>query len=196
MGKKMLGVTYGDWYDAQSLQNPQERNKIKEKQGCYKWWAKEKEVDLLLDRLLKNTGLKKNMVKECLEFEDGYYCVYVGEGKNVRERIKKHISGKVRTSTERKAIASLMEFFANPEKEVNEHFIDRFMVQPIYVKDGFERKNIETVLINEADYLRILNYEKNYHNLAEKTRLNLFDAKRKAEKKNPTKFKKKVSRKK
>ena len=196
MSKKMLGVTYGDWYEAKSLQSPQERDKIKEKQGCYKWWAKEVEVDLLLDPLLKNTGLKKKSVKEYLEYEDGYYCVYVGEGKNVRERIKKHISGKVKNSTERKAIASLMSFFADPEKDVNEHFINKFMVQPIYVKNKKKKKNIETVLINEANYLRILNYEKNYHNLAEKTRLNLFDAKREAEKKNPTRFKKNSSKKK
>ena len=180
---------------------------IEEKAGCYKWWAKRSEFDKIL-KCFKSPKLEFEKIESELEFFDNdkerFYCVYVGKaavGKttNLRVRVvKKHIKGKVRSSTLRKTIGSLMQYYkcAKPEDKIVE-FIRELNVQPIYLK-GSDLNKFEFSLINEKrmgkeakTYFRILNYKENEHDLAEISKPIIETARRTAEKVNPSVFKRK-----
>lgn len=170
--------------------------------GCYKWWAKEHEFKELINKLDSSLKGNKTLFESIDYGNERYYCVYVGKadwGKskknNLRVRImKKHIFGRIRVSTLRRTIACLMEYYENPEELVNKNFINRFMVQPIYLKKG-EKLNIrEEYFINEPrddgeSYFRILNYKENKHDLFRTiTKEKIEKARRKAESINPSLF--------
>ncbi|WP_407456564.1 GIY-YIG nuclease family protein [Fibrobacter sp.] len=175
--------------------------------GCYKWWAKWNELDKIINHF-KCPELEFEKIEPELEFFDSgkerYYCIYVGKaavGKttNLRVRVvKKHIKGKVRYSTLRKTIGSLMRYYkcAKPEDKIVE-FIRELYVQPIYLKGG-DLNTFERGLINEKQkrnegktYFRILNYMENEHKLAEKSKPIIETARRSAENDNPAIFKRK-----
>jgi hypothetical protein len=203
MGTKKICPAYEENEQPVKIEKLKDNPKfINEEIGCYKWWAKEDEFEKLMKKL--NLTLEKNeSLFETFDYEnERYYCVYVGKadwGKrkknNLRVRImKKHIFGRVRVSTLRKTIACLMEYYENPEELVNKNFINRFMVQPIYLKKGEELNVREKYFINEPNndgdsYFRILNYKENEHDLFRTiTKEKIENTRRKAERINPSLF--------
>ncbi len=149
-------------------------------QGCYKWWASKDE----LVKLLPSLGLKFEQIKEFLEEKNGFYCIYVGKSTNVRKRlIYNHIDGSVRNSTLRKTIAGLMGYQDQYEQRINNDFISKFKIEPIYVNPKEEKKYInEPIKNSDKTYFRILNSDGNEHEFAKKTKEKIKKARERVEK--------------
>jgi len=142
--------------------------------GCYKWWARETNVELLvkgLNKISKSETIDFNEVKNRSEkqFEkdsnSDFYCIYVGLSQNLRKRLNTHVNRTIRNSTLRKTLASVLEYYShnNFETEIDE-FIDNLKLSYIELpNENIDKK--ETELINE--YFHILNNDKNNHKLAE-----------------------------
>lgn len=64
--------------------------KLPDKPGVYAWWARENELQIILNSL----DLQYVVVKHSLEELDGYYCVYVGIAarESVKSRLNWHIN--------------------------------------------------------------------------------------------------------
>ena len=60
--------------------------KLPDKPGVYAWWARENELQIILNSL----DLQYVVVKHSLEEQDGLYCVYVGIA--VRESVKSRLN--------------------------------------------------------------------------------------------------------
>jgi hypothetical protein len=150
--------------------------------GCYKWWAKRQE----LDKLLQALGLNYDRVKNDIEKYGDLFCIYVGKSKKIRKRLVcNHIDGSIRCSTLRKTIAGLMNI--KSEQEINQNFIDKFSIEPMYINPQKEKEIINEPNPNKPGetYLRILNSDGNEHNLAIKTIEKIKKARERAEKNIP-----------
>ena len=60
--------------------------KLPDKPGIYAWWARENELQIILNSL----NLQYAAIKNSLEEQNGYYCVYVGIA--ARESVKSRLS--------------------------------------------------------------------------------------------------------
>lgn len=149
-------------------------------QGCYKWWASKKE----LVKLLPSLGLEFEQIREFLEEKNGFYCIYVGKSTNVRKRlICNHIDGSVRNSTFRRTIAGLMNYRKQCEQIINDEFIDKFKIEPIYGAFEKEKYYINEPMENSKEtFFRILNSECNKHKLAKISKKKIKDAREKIKK--------------
>ena len=142
-----------------------------DKPGCYKWWAKKKEFNELLNGL--GTNLKS--VIDYIEVRDSLYCIYVGTAikESLQKRLDwhvndKHTDGAVRNgvvSTLRQSIASII-CHNQYDKDGTNCFIDKLYVEwfpknyKIKSEDAKSKISIiEKKSINEC--LRILNIKDN-----------------------------------
>ena len=127
------------------------------KAGCYKWWAEEKQLDLLLEKLVE-TSENREVVKKLLEFDGERYCIYVGQASSIRKRLRNHVNGNVGSSTLRFSLASLIT------KNKIDEFIKDLKIRYFIVNDKSELDSVEWVLINGKDgenVFRLLNIEEN-----------------------------------
>ncbi len=80
--------------------------------GCYKWWAKKDDVEILLSKILFDDEKHKNIFSETdysqlFENEENLYCIYVGKANNLYDRLSKQHAKNTETSTLRRTICSL-----------------------------------------------------------------------------------------
>lgn len=158
---------------AKELRNPEERAKVPgDRPGYYKWWAKEEDFKYLLEKL---NGTFDN-VKEKVEKENGWYCIYVGIAvkESIQSRLNWHINqvnnpSNVRSrtlSTLRQSISSVIAGNQLCNDKTN-CFIDKLEVEYFYesndqigspeAKEWIEEKERELM----KEHLCILNIQGN-----------------------------------
>ena len=181
-------------FDAKELRT----TKIKYKdQGCYKWWAKEADLEQLVNGLNKVSKIVDiNEVKEQSERdpETGFYCIYVGLSNNLKRRLNTHVNGTIRRSTLRKTLGSILQCYKhdNVESEID-NFIDSLKLQYIEMpNENIDQKETELII----EYFHLLNNDKNDHKLADRYGLKglITDARAIAAKENPSLFKKNINK--
>jgi hypothetical protein len=162
--------------------------------GCYKWWAKKKDVEELLGKITGNKAdfkLLKNYFEH--DKEDDFYCIYIGKANNIHDRLKHHAKN-LYQSTFRRTIYSLkctektslseikkavdeelklfkVQFFPLiKEKEYKENHKDGIktkIIKLVGLKSDCSLLDLEYYFINE--HFHILNVDEN--NYAEDNKL-------------------------
>jgi len=140
-------------YEAKDLRvSVKLRSKITEEFGVYKWWCKRDLLELFLERL----AFKFNDIKDDLEEKniDGitYYCVYVGDSKNLNNRFfdcaMGHILGLHNKrnikdgwlSTLRATISSILFLDQSKQKDTND-VINQMYIEVFDYKDKINESN-------------------------------------------------------
>ena len=142
---------------------------IPHENGVYKWWCR---FDLLQSFLNKLnlpfsciSDIEKCDMKQVFVYEEGigvktvtlcdYYCIYVGDTKDLKQRIKsQHLGGNIKGSTLRQTIAAVYLEEKN-EKKIDE--IEDQMVLDVYYGEDFscDYHTFQNQMINS--HFRILN---------------------------------------
>lgn len=155
---------------------------IDNKPGYYKWWAEEKEINLLLNHL--NLGLS---IIDSLEKYNDKYCIYIGVAikESVRDRLDWHINqinspSAVKNgtlSTLRQTISSILFQDMNLTNETND-FINKLYVQPFYIDKPIKSQeakkiihNIEIDFLAHSNNLYLLNIQDNKHELSPRKKI-------------------------
>lgn len=149
------------------IEKRQNRLIIQKKPGCYKWWAKQEELNILLEKLVESPE-NRMKVKELLEFDDGMFCIYVGQASSIRKRLNNHVNRTMGSSTLRQSIGSLIADLEKDNKSDVENkvrsFIEKLEIRYFFVDKPSELDSVEWVLINGKkgdEVFRLLNIEDN-----------------------------------
>ncbi|WP_290726564.1 GIY-YIG nuclease family protein [Fibrobacter sp. UBA2449] len=134
--------------------------------GIYKWWSSEKEVNAILRKLGASefVDINKELEKKVFDCKE-MYCIYVGQAKDLKDRLRKHIRGSVNNSTLRRSLGGILwngDSSEELKKKINNEFIDKFYVEYKCV----EEKKLDVEESEEiGKYLRILNIDGYNHRL-------------------------------
>ncbi|MDY6387490.1 MAG: GIY-YIG nuclease family protein [Fibrobacter sp.] len=135
--------------------------------GIYKWWApQEKMLEILKKMNVELRAIENEIETKSIESQK-LYCIYVGQAKNLKDRLKNHIGGSIRNSTLRKSLGAILwngEDSDGLKKKINK-FMDDFFVEYEQV-DEFDLDRIESSEIRSR--LRIFNIEGFNHESFEK----------------------------
>lgn len=148
-----------------------------DKPGYYKWWAKENELQIILNKL----GISLDEIMPSLERKGDFYCIYVGVAVNesIRDRLNWHINQinkptNVKNgtlSTLRQTISSIVGKNMLDTKATND-FIDKLVVEfhsvdlPIKSQEAKDYiHKIERDLLS-GEHFYILNIQENKHKFA------------------------------
>ena len=154
------------------MRDKEKMKEIPKRPGYYKWWAKEEDLELILDKLKCNN----EEVRLCIEakkfFGEVYYCIYIGIEKSLYARLKWHITQNnneknVRNgtlSTLRFSIVSLFDKDPTNNNSVNE-FINKLVVEPFECDTYEQAQKIEREHL-QGEFLYLLNIKDNKHPLA------------------------------
>jgi hypothetical protein len=151
----------------ENLEKRQNRLIIQKKPGCYKWWAEQEQLNVLLEKLVESPE-NRMKVKELLEHDNDMYCIYVGQASSIRKRLNNHVNRTMGSSTLRQSIGSLIANLGKDnkceiEKKVNA-FIEKLEIRYFFVDKTSELDSVEWVLINGKNgenVFRLLNIERN-----------------------------------
>lgn len=169
--------------EAKTLRNKENIKRIEIGPGYYKWWAKQSELDVILDALEVNF----DDVKSAIETKENLYCIYVGIAVNesVRQRLNWHVNdqhtkSKVKNgtlSTLRQSISSIVAH-NQYDKKASDDFIDKLSVEYFIsthpVKSPEAKQELHTTEKQLLDsHLRVLNIQCNNHPLAKKMKKRL-----------------------
>jgi len=147
-------------------------------QGYYRWWAEEKELDIILKTLTKNP----QAIKSQIEKNKGLYCLCDGFAikESLRQKLDSEVNDphtvqRVRTgliSEFRQNIASIVahnQYF----KQTTNDFIDKLYIEFVPMKNQIQSDNAEEKLRNldknliNNKFFRPLNTDNNNHTLAD-----------------------------
>ena len=166
--------------DVVDLRN--ELKNLEEKQAYVKWWARQNELDLILDKL----NINFDEVKDALDIKNDLYCIYLGSSTNgeIGNYLNYQLNGKHTKSTIqsglstfRRSVASIVSFNQADEEGTNE-FLDKLKIEIFYIEyppKSSEAKNEIERIVNECleKNLYLLNINGNNHYLAKNTCDNL-----------------------
>ncbi len=111
--------------------------------GVYKWYCSK---NILEKTILKALNLSFEKVKndiEKIEYQNkNYYCIYVGDSKNLRRRIiSNHLNGSVRTSTFRKTLAAIIYHNEGTySKEMINNLQDKMLIEICFCANYHEKQ--------------------------------------------------------
>lgn len=158
---------------AVKLREKHELLKINDSPGYYKWWACDREFNLILNTLKINL----TDIRNAIEIKNGMVCIYVGiaEKESVRKRLDWHVNDKHTESRVYKGILSTLRQSISSivahnqfDKIATNNFIDNLFVEWFYIENPItsnkthtELHQIEYQLLTE--YFRILNIRDNHH---------------------------------
>lgn len=135
--------------------------------GIYKWWAPSQKLHEILNKLNVDFPAIENEIEDKSIELQKLYCIYVGQAKNLKDRIKNHICGSIGNSTLRKSLGAILrkdEDLDGLKDKINE-FMNELYVEWKRVDepdlDGVESSEIRS-------RLRILNIEGFNHESFEK----------------------------
>lgn len=153
--------------DAKSLRESICEMKELDHSGVYKWWVPQEKFLAILEKLnVAPSAIESKIEKDKIENQE-VYCIYVGQAKNLKDRLKKHIGGCIENSTLRKSLGAILWNGENSDglkNKINE-FMDGLFVEYEQV-DEPDLDRVESSKIRS--HLRILNMEGFNHELFEK----------------------------
>ena len=164
---------------------------LDEKQGYVKWYAKRRELDLILDKLNVNF----NDIKDALDVKDDLYAIYIGKSisRPVAEYLNMQLVGNHNktlfengTSAFRKTVASIVcSNWACGEK--TDEFLDKLKIEINYVNypvKSQEAKNELNRIVKKSliENLYILNRQNNNHPLAKNIKNDLTELRNESKK--------------
>ena len=145
--------------------------------GYYKWWAKGRELQTILNKL----GISFSEIETSLERDGDFYCIYVGVAikESIRKRLNWHInqvnkSSNVKSgtlSTLRQTISSIVGENMLDNQATND-FIDKLVVEfhpvDLPIKSQLAKEYIHKIESNllSGEHFYVLNIQENRHKLA------------------------------
>lgn len=155
------------FYEVKDLRNDKNKRKLRSnipnKPGVYKWWCRKdllekflKELDIQFDECAKDIEVKNNfdVLKVCdngyfyeEHIKNSYYCIYVGESKNLKRRIfNNHLGSNIKGSTLRHTICAILVGYDDKLKvnELQDEMIIEIMAFPL---EEYQKK--QYTMINE-----------------------------------------------
>jgi hypothetical protein len=127
--------------------------------GIYKWWVDKVKLQKILEKMgaWNLIDIEKEIQEKDIENKE-MYCIYVGQGVNLRDRLKNHMGGNINKSTLRKSLGAILwegEDLETLKKNVNVFINDFYVECKFVIKDDLDLAESEEI----SQCLRILNID-------------------------------------